>query len=199
MSLLRPDSAHRETIRHLFGLGSRFEAERARLAADRNISDVGRRGQEAAFAKTLVRDIVELTRPLRRAKADISAKRAALQPKPIDRSDVVAELQRRELREFVRSLPFEKRLEAVFGLSDAHLEAITSAPSILSGLPQDRYDKIVEMQREKQFGAQIRALEAHGEEHEAVESAAVMVRRDLQKATGLGANDFSALEKSFEN
>lgn len=203
ISRIAPNAPRTDLLRgivgNLFGLSQRLDAERSKLKADTGLSDVGRREKEAEFARGLVKNLIELTKPLRRGQAEAAAKRAAMQPKPIDRSDIVGELQRRELREFVRSLPLEKRVEAVFTLGDEHLEAITSAPAILSGLPDDRYAKIVEIQREKQFGSQIRALESDDEDLTAVGSAGQMVRRNLQVASGLSDADFLALENTYEH
>ncbi len=142
LSLLRPDSAHRETIRNMFGLSSRLEAERARLKADRNISDIGRRGKEAELAKSLIKNLAELTQPLRRAKADIAAKRAAIKVPEVDKTDVVGESKRQEIRTFIRSLPLAEKTPALEGFGDAGRLAILDAPALLSGLPEDRYEHV---------------------------------------------------------
>jgi hypothetical protein len=72
LARVRSDS-HKETVRHLFGLSSRLAAERARLKADQNLSDEGRRSQEATFSKSLLKNFAELLRPVRLAKAGGSA------------------------------------------------------------------------------------------------------------------------------
>ncbi len=198
LSLVRPDSAHHEAIRHLFGLSARLEAERTRLAQDTTLSEIGAREKAAAFAKTLVRSLAELSRPSRIAKADISARRASFMLPAIDKTDVVSESKRQEIRTFIRSLPLPAKMPALEGLGDAGTLAVLDAPAVLSGLPPDRHEFLKTRYLEKLFGSQIRALEANDEEHDAVDSAATMVRKDLQDASGLGFNDFAALVKSHE-
>ena len=191
------NSAHRDAVRNIFGLASRLNAERAKLKADASLSDIGREEKAAAFAKSLVKTLSELTRPARRAKADVAAKRAAFKLPEIDKTDLVGELRRAEIRGFLRPLSLDERTRAA-ATDDEIAEAVLNASPMLSGLPIDRYERIKNAYLEKKFGPQIQALEAADEEHEAVEAAATMTRRELLNASGMSANDFAALEKSHE-
>jgi hypothetical protein len=83
------------------------------------LSAVGRREKEAAFAKSLVRNFVELGRPCRLAKADAAAKRESFKLPEPDKSDVVAELGRQEIRSYVRSLPRDEQMQATLAGCDA--------------------------------------------------------------------------------
>jgi hypothetical protein len=66
----------RSIVNNIFGLSSRLSKERSSLSVDKDLSLEGRRKQEAEFAKTLMKPLSELTRPLRLAKGEIAAKRA---------------------------------------------------------------------------------------------------------------------------
>ncbi len=191
------NTVHRDVVRNIFGLSTRLSNERTKLKADQTISEIGRREKEAAFAKSLVKDHVHLTGPLRRARADLEARRASFKLPAIDRTDSVGELRRQEIRAHTRSLPLDGRLTFVASLNDEQLLAVLYAPSLLSGLPQDRYEHIKSAYIDRQFGKQMRALEDVDEETTILESASTIVRRDLQKATGLGDVAFETLVESY--
>lgn len=153
-SRIRLSSPLRENVKHLFGLSSRLAAERRKLESDQNLSPLGKREKEAAFAKSLVRNFVELGRPCRLAKADAAAKRESFKLPEPDKSDVVAELGRQEIRSYVRSLPRDEQMQAIERLGDTAVLAILHAPPMLSGLPEDRYQHVKNAYIERQFGSQ---------------------------------------------
>jgi hypothetical protein len=130
LSRTRQES-HREPIKHLFGLQSRRAAKRRELESDQSLSDIGRRERESEFAKSLIPNLVELTKPLRRAKADAAAARAKIKLPEIDKTDLVGELRRREIRDYVRGLPLGERMKAVDSLDGDQLVAILDAPAML--------------------------------------------------------------------
>lgn len=183
----------------MFGLSSRLNAEHRKLQDDPSLSDQGRREKAAAFAKSLVPNLVELSKPLSRARSDAAAKRAGFKLPEIDKADTVGELKRQELRNYVRNLPSSDRAAAIDTLGDDAIYAVLNAPPALSGLPPDRHEFLKTRYLERQFGKQMRDLDAIDEDTEAVQAAAQMVRRDLQIASGLNNHDFETLEKTHEN
>ena len=195
---IRPSSPLRENVRHLFGLSNRLAAERRKLAADQSMSDIGKREREVTFAKELVRNLAELSRPLRRSREAAAEKRSSFTLPPIDKTDMIGEIRRQEMRAYVRSLPFDDRIHAVEKLDDTAVLAILDAPAMLSGLPEDRHAHIKNAYLERQFGKQLRELESVDEDNAALESAVTMVRRDLQIGTGLSNAEFAALERAHE-
>ncbi len=202
ISRIMPGTARCEHLRgvigNLFGLSGRLANERARLSADRNISDVGRREELSKVAKSLVKNLAELSRPARVARMDFAAKRAAIKVRSLDSHDAVGELRRQEVRTYLRSLPFADRVPALDTLGDDAVLAVLDAAPSLSGLPPDRHEFIKARYLEKLFGPQMKDLESIEDDYVCVESAQQMVGRDLQAASGLGANDFAELVKSHE-
>jgi len=195
---IRPGSPLRENVKHLFGLSSRLAAERRKLESDQSLSAVGRREKEVKFAKELVRNLAELSRPLRRSREDAAARRSNFKLPETDKTDAVSELRRQELRAFLRNLPLGARVAALDTLGDDGVLAVLDAPPALSGIPADRHEFIRTRYLEEKFGPQLRALESVDEDNAALESAVTMVRRDLQIGSGLANAEFESLLRAHE-
>jgi hypothetical protein len=141
-TLIERAGPHRENVRHLFGLSDRLANEKRRLESDQNLSPIGRREKEAEFAKPLIRNFVELSRAVRLAKADAAAKRANFKLPAHDKTDIVGEQKRQELRTFLRNLPSSERVAALDTLGNDGVLAVLDAPPALSGIPADRHEFI---------------------------------------------------------
>jgi len=92
------------------------------------------------------------------------------QLKPPARDDIVAAMDRQEIRQWLRSL---KPGEAVkVALSDPGIAAaIVSAPAALSGLDPASHARVVEFERERQFGKELKILKAEADELDVVDVA----------------------------
>ena len=130
-------TAERDLITQAFGLPTAVKSKVAEIKGNIRLSDDAKRddiramvlGNPLGHLKQLHGRAVAMT-------ADLTNLKKSFAPKAADRADLFGEMQRRELRDLVRSLPPEKRLRAV--MADAALtEAVLLAHPSLSGLSTD--------------------------------------------------------------
>ncbi len=198
---LKPNTPYRDhfqTIVHgAFDCVLALEGERDRIAKDANLSDVGRRTILAeAVQKTFSRDLCQISRNYRLSKAQNATRRAALKPKPLDKSDTVGELRRQEIRTYLRKLPDVDKLRAADELAlDADaFAAVVDAPPALSGFNgrlKPQFDELRTRYMHQHFGPQIDELDAQGEDIATVGAAVEMAMGALRQAAGMNEAQFN--------
>ena len=192
--------ALKQTVNGCFGVGELIEQTRTKLEADRNLSEDGKRTKLADIVKTdLVHRFVQITRAYRQALESLDVRRAQIKPAPIDRTDVVAEAQRAEVRSVLRALPPDARSAKAFELAnsdDLATAAILDRPA-MTDLPRDRIEAIRNQHLKKLHGPAIEALQQASDEVAAVGGAVDAAARELQAASGFPQQIFDDLVKQL--
>jgi hypothetical protein len=131
---------------------------------------------------------LEHLRQIRRRVANMAADtqnlRLALAPKAPDRSDLFGELQRREVRDHLRTLPDGQRLRLAME-DPAVTEAVLNANPVLSGLSAEQLDLVRDGHIERHFAPQLRGIEAREEVLETVNAAIEIATSQFMKETGV--------------
>ena len=197
-----PDHKHSEQVRDavvtMLATGETFRKLATSVAADRKLTAEGQAAKlrheiEATFGPRL--------RTARKVVYDLQAEansvRSTITPK-IDTTDVAAALARQEIRSWLRSLPRDGLIQAVFSDDEQIAEAVITAPAALSGLWPDAFEKVTAGYRTRHFAQQAREIEALEELAALAGAAAGLARIDLQHGSGLPSHEFEAVMKPID-
>ena len=121
------------------------------------------------MAEQLVPAALDAMKPLRkaqnaiaRARAELAERRDRLRLKQADQTNVVAALERQEIRTWLRSLDQAQRDKLFLGggerVTPAIAEAVMTAPPELSGVAPSNINLMTERALEAQFPGEIEAL-----------------------------------------
>ena len=102
LAALKPNERYshnlRESVESLYRVGQTLDAYREKFAGDKNLSESGRRAALGEIVrKELARNFATASRSIRSTRAAIKVRRADFDVPPIDKSDLVGELRRREV------------------------------------------------------------------------------------------------------
>jgi hypothetical protein len=178
-----------------------FVGHRIALASDRRMTELGQRqalrdaltgnhGKAWARAKASVV----------KARKEIKSRRDALVIKAVDKADIAGELQRAEIRTWIRSLDQGVRQSVVASSSDRRiLEAALSAPPQLSGIVdpkaaaeiENRYIEIV-------YPSELASIEAADSVVSEAEAAVGIAYNELRQTVDMNPHDFSGLMRPLE-
>jgi hypothetical protein len=180
----------RALVEQLFGIPRTVAEKRAAILSDGRLSDAGK----AADIRNMATGApLQHLRVIRQRAANIAADaknaRLAMQPKAPDRSDLAGEARRREMRDYLRSLPAEQRLRMAMESAEM-TEAVIDAPHpALSGLSAEHLDLVRDGHMEKTFGPQLRDIEKREEVVEVLNSAVEVASSQFMRESGLGAEE----------
>lgn len=121
------------------------------------------------------------------AKAQLAGRRDALHRREVDRSDVIAEMQRAELRTFLRGLPMGDRIQAALSGDAAMRDAILGGPAALSGLNEEVFGRVRDAALIEEKPDALRALVDLDEAIAVAQAAVTMTERELGALVGDGA------------
>jgi hypothetical protein len=173
----------RDDVTVAFNLVTVFKTKIASIKADPTLTA---RGQAQAIQAALAGGVSDHMRQLRegveRDLAGVRGERAGLVPKVPDRADVVGEMQRREVRDWLRTLEPVERMRVAVESKDLVITAVMHAPAELSGLPKDIHKSIVESEIESLHGARLSELKMHEQALEEAAAALQVAADDLQRA-----------------
>jgi hypothetical protein len=164
---------------------SAFAARRSELSRSGKLTDAGLREQLTSdLQKTFAPKLNNARRPVRALRQRLAALRAEIMPRQPDPSNIVAELQRQELRSYL--LDLEKPADRVkLAMSDARFaEAALGGPLPLSGLPETVYNELLNAHLQAEHGDKLAEAEAIAEALEAGEAALQMAEADMRRAYG---------------
>lgn len=193
------------TITQLTGIARRHAEMVKKINGDQTLTSMGKQGKLAEFSRgEIARNYADVTRPLRKALGHAKAQKSGMQPPAIDRTDLVGEARRREVRDYLRSLPLDQRTTAAFNLArdPACAQAIIDAPAMLTGLMQVHQDQIreayTEQVVEQAHGPRLREVEAMEEDYTAAQQVAIVLWNELQKASGMTVPAFAEFMAPLE-
>jgi hypothetical protein len=139
---------------------------------------------------------------LEAAKAEAKALREKIKLQPADKTDLVAAMQRRETREFLRAMPEKERRQYISSrrenMDPQFALAITEMPAEFSGVLETDRNDLIDRALQAQHGEAI--VQVHElEEAIAIAESAVEVGRDeVRQETGLPLAEFDARAQPFE-
>ena len=180
---------------NVFGVRDKVRAERERLNEDRTLSPFGRNTRLTDFAKKSARPLADASRPLRQAQRQAEMERAQFLLPPMKADDLVGELQRREIRDTLRSLPVPERAQFVKDLaeSDVGVDAILSAPPGLVRLSNLQVDELRQTRLEKLYGPRMAAVKTLEDDLVALRGAVDAASKEIRQAAGLNEFQFQQI------
>jgi hypothetical protein len=184
-----PAGPHSESLRTAItgalDTADAFAARREELKRSGKLTDAGLREQLTAdLEKQFAPKLNQARRPVRALRQRLDTLKAEIRPKQPDPSNIVAELQRQELRSYL--LDLEKPADRVkLAMSDARFaEAALGGPLPLSGLPETVYNELLNAHLQAEHGDKLAEAEAIAEALEAGEAALQMAEADMRRAYG---------------
>jgi hypothetical protein len=138
-----------------------------------------------------------------KAKAEAKALREKIRLEAADKGDLVGALQRREMREFLRTMPDKQRNEYVSKRRDnmdpALALAICELPAEFSGVLETDRNDLIDRALQAQHGEAMTQLRELEEAIEIAESAVETGRDEVRTETGLNPQTFDHRAAQFEN
>lgn len=184
-----------DDIRSAFGIVDRFKGIVAEISADRRFTAEGRqeRINEALKTKALGH-MRQMESKVDGLIAGSKAEHAKFKPAAPDKSDLYSEMQRREVRDYLRSLSEVDRLRVVYGTDDPLIrEAIAHAPAVLSGLSEEHKGRVVDTLVQSVYGERAARLDEIDEGLMTARGALQVAAEDLRREAGLDPAQYAAL------
>src|SRR5215217_2018428 len=157
-----PDGARMAVvINEVLQVAQKFEERRRELELANHLTAHGRR---EALKKELVerhaRDLRDASAPIAEARERLRTMRQGLKPRPsVDRSDFVGALERQEMRATIAEMPDAERTQFVLTTKDARIvEAVLGQPAVVSGLPDDVYEKLESGYQQRVYGKELQEI-----------------------------------------
>jgi hypothetical protein len=186
----------------LAGLHTMFEtavsfipAPALKKAALEKPGTLNARGVAEALRRDLGKHVVpELRSTLRvvnERKAAMKHERAALAKPKIDSTDVVAAMQRREIRDYLHGLESAERMKMLLDNPDPiMLAAALELPPALSGLTVETRAHVEEAYTRATHAQTLRAMDDREEALDVVGAAAEIAAMEIRAAVGLEPHEF---------
>jgi hypothetical protein len=170
----------------------KIEAKRSELAADKTLSDLGRRQKLTELAKGEAKHVAKAQRAFAVARDKMRDQRRALMPTVKDKANVAAASLRQEIRAAMKGLP---RADIAALVNDPTtdsivLEALFEGPTILTGLDPTTRDQLLEMAVERTAGPALVALQEQDEALELLNAANRVAAETLRTAVDVHPDAF---------
>jgi hypothetical protein len=126
--------------------------------------------------------------------------KAAVKVKPpVDRNDVVAAMERQELRATIAEMPDAERIGFVLGTSDPRIiEAVLGQPAVVSGIPEEVFSKVEASYQERRYAKELREIRDLEAVVAEAEAAARVARDEMRQTIGLDPKCFDDIVKPIE-
>ena len=175
------DKTHRDIIETASALTERFQARLGEIKADSRYTAEGRKSEARELLSGGIGEhLNQLKATVENEAGVLAAHRAQLVLPPIDKTDVLGEIQRAEVRTWLRSLPESERLTAALSTEDKSIrDAIINAPAPLSGLNADIYNKVKANAIEVLHGPKMAASDVAGETLSLVKAAIQVANNEM--------------------
>ena len=184
-------------VKLAFGIAGTVRENVARIVADKRYSQDGHRDQiKQMLAKGPLSHLDQIRAKLKKPIEDLQAERTKFVIEA-DRTDTFAEMQRQEVRAFLRSLPDTDRIRLALETKETLIrEAVALAPSQLSGLPQDIKQSVFDGLVTERFGVK---MENNTHLLDAYEAALIAVEEaghDIRREANLSDRDFAEVRSA---
>ena len=193
-------AALRKAAENCFTIAENFAKHRDFLERDGFFTPEGKRAKlTEALTKQFARDMRDARAPIEAAAKEIERLRGNIKPVAVDRTDVVAAMERAEIRAFIRSLPSAEKIATLLNQPDPKiLDAVLDAPAALSGVPEQHYAAAKEAREEQLFGPQLKEIEALQAVVDEANAAATIARTDLATVVEMDQAAFDRLVVPIE-
>jgi hypothetical protein len=146
--------------------------------------------------RSIVRNKLDATAALRR---DVAARVGKMAPVTIDKTDLFAELQRREVRDALRAMPEDKRISIIErGEDQVVIDALLSAPDMLIPLPKSVREMATSRRLDDLYGDERKVMRDALEAAELVERAFDAAKVELQVGSGMSLLEFQTAARPIE-
>lgn len=181
--------------------GTQFQQKAATLRKNDSLSEKGIKDQLRRYATEeglplVAKNKLQATATIRR---DIAARAAKMVPVEIDKTDIVAEMQRREIREAFRQMKPEQQIRILE--ANKHPEvvnAVLAAPNFLTGVPESVRKMTEERALEAKYGDERKLLSELEAAAQLVERAHDAARDELRDTSGINEFEFDKLAQPIE-
>ncbi len=146
----------------------------------------------------MLKDFARASRPVRVALNHAKSQREGLQPTKTDKTDIVAAMQRAELRAFMRTLPVGQRIATAMADSMMTEAVLDGSSPALSGLDERQVGELKDGYLQQKFGSRLAEISSLEEVFTEVNNAAYLVRKSLQEASGLPPISFEKVMGPLE-
>ena len=194
-------NALRKAAENCLAVSERFARERDLIAQNGHLTQEGVRAQlTEALRRTYDRDLRDARKPFDAAAAKLKSMREQVKPAQVDRTDVVAALERQEIRAFVRGLNVQERTKLLTPGSDPRvLDAVLDAPAALSGVPEPYFAQVKAWREEQLHGPLLKEIADLDSLLSESQNAAVIARGDLMNTMQIDQRGFDRIMLPIEN
>lgn len=189
-----PDSAieERQIVSTAFKIVDTMRTKAAAIRANEHLTAFGQNEQIKITAKGGLRDQFRQEKArANKMAADLANLRSELKLKPIDKTNVFEELQRQEIRTWLRSLPENQRIRAALEADPQATEAIVHASPALSGLSPEIHARVAEAMVQRVHGAQIEGIERREVVVQTAAAALQAAESQFRSEAGLTEKEFN--------
>lgn len=191
-----------------FDILSDFERDMEAVGLDRRLSAEGRQDKARGLMRSALRDLRDIQKPLDEFRAKTETMRAAVKGPAYDKTDIVAAMARRELRDASRAMTPGQRAMYMTGKtrSTDFIDAVLEQPAWLSGFDLSSEETLdaktfetaqAERSRDLHGSAMDTIAERDADVKEIVDSVINVVRNDLR--ADYAADDFDVIAKAIES
>lgn len=174
---LAADSPNRLTVQIAFGAVDNFRKMIRSVQDNPRLSARGQAEEIRAGSNKPKTFFASLNEQLAAEREKLDARRDHFQLQAPSR-DVADVLDRQEIRAWLRTVN-PATIGRLAGENPAIAEAVISAPAALSGLDAAAHARIVDAERERQFGPELKILDGEAEELAVTESAVRVAHEQL--------------------
>lgn len=167
-----------------------IESKRAKIAADKDLSEAGRTKALHRFVTEQAPAIAKGDRELALAQRKLRDHKLSLTPRVTNKTDVVAAMLRQETRAMLRGMDRSAALQLLFdavrsGRDLVMIEAVFDAPPALSGLDAAGAETVLNFLLDNHAAQELKAIADQSEALELVQAAITGAKLEAQDALGM--------------
>ncbi|GAB5426959.1 MAG: hypothetical protein Devi2KO_04180 [Devosia indica] len=180
-----------------FETAMEFQNAAKEVHADPRLTQAGKVDKLKDLAVTKFLPAMNLAQvPIAKAADALQQQRRALSLPAPDPTDVVAAMERQEIRAMIRGMDSSKRVGFVLGTKDDRiLSAILSAPAEMSGISAEHFAAISKATIERKFGEEIAEINEAEEAIAAANAAFQVASGAIQGEIGVTDRQFAGMQK----
>ena len=192
-----------------FDILSDFEKDMEAVSLNRKLSAEGRQEEAQKYLRRAIRDLRDIQKPLDEYRAKTEEMRASIKLATYDKTDVVAAMARREIRDASRAMTFGQRAAKLSGptRSVAYIDAVLEFEDDpwLSGIDVFNVNEVqvfeeAKLERLRDLHGPLldQVAERENTEREVRDLILAVARVDIQAASGLESKVFEAIARPIE-